>query len=74
METMTTISLDDDLVRELQALADREGKKPTDLVRQLLATYAERQRYLAAIDEGIRAADAGDLIDGDVVDAELAKW
>lgn len=74
MQTMTTISLDDDLVRELQALADREGKKPTDLVRQLLATYAERQRYLAAIDEGIRAADAGDLIDGDVVDAELAKW
>jgi predicted transcriptional regulator len=74
MEPMTTISLDDDLVKELQALADREGKKPADLVRQLLTAYAERQRYLAAIDEGIAAANAGQVIDGDRVDAWLASW
>mgnify|MGYP001403947548 CR=1 FL=1 len=74
MDPMTSLSLDDDLVKELQTLAEREGKKPTELVRDLVRAYLERQRYLAAIDEGIRAADAGDLIDGDVLDAELAKW
>lgn len=74
MLSMTSISLDDDLAKELQALAEREGKKPDELVRDLVRAYRERQRYLAAIDEGIRAADAGDLIDGDLVDAELSKW
>lgn len=74
MLSMTSISLDDDLAKELQALAEREGKKPDELVRDLVRAYRERQRYLAAIDEGIRAADAGDLIDGDLVDAELSAW
>lgn len=74
MLLMTSISLDDDLAKELQALAERAGKRPDELVRDLVRAYHERQRYLAAIDEGIRAADAGDLIDGDVVDAELSKW
>lgn len=74
MIPMTSLSLDDDLVKELQTLAEREGKRPAELVRDLVRAYRERQRYLAAIDEGIRAADAGDLVDGDVVDAELAKW
>lgn len=74
MLSMTSISLDDDLVKELQLLAEREGKRPDELVRDLVRAYRERQRYLAAIDEGIRAADAGDLVDGEVVDAELAKW
>ena len=74
MIPMTSLSLDDDLAKELQALAEREGKRPADLVRDLVRAYHERQRYLAAIDEGIRAADAGDLVDGDIVDAELSKW
>lgn len=71
---MTSLTLDDDIVKELQMLAEREGRKPTDLVRDLVRAYRERQRYLAAIDEGIRAADAGELIDGDIVDADLANW
>ena len=74
MDSMTALTLDDDLVKELQMLAEREGRKPTELVRDLVRAYRERQRYLAAIDEGIRAADTGDLIDGDIVDADLANW
>lgn len=74
MDSMTNLSLDDDLVNELRTLAEREGKRPDELVRDLVRAYRERQRYLAAIDEGIRAADAGDLVDGDVIDAELSKW
>ena len=74
MDSMTSLSLDDDLVKELQFIAEREGRMPTELVRDVVRAYLERLRYLAAIVYGIRAADAGDLVDGDVVDAELAKW
>jgi predicted transcriptional regulator len=74
MKAMTTISLDDDLAKELQALADREGKNPTDLVRQLLAAYTERQRYLAAIDEGLADIKAGRVVDGEEVEAFLDDW
>jgi predicted transcriptional regulator len=74
MDPMTTISLDEDLAKELQALAEREGKKPADLVRQLLTAYAERQRYLAAIDEGLEDIKAGRVVDGEEVDALLDDW
>ncbi len=71
---MTSIAVDDDVAKELLQLAEREGKAPADLVRQLLAAYAERQRYLAAIDEGLADIKAGRVVDGEEVDALLDDW
>lgn len=74
MQSMTSIAIDDDVAKELMRLAEREGKAPADLVRQLLATYAERQRYLAAIDEGLADIKAGRVVDGEEVEAFLDDW
>ena len=74
MQLMTSIAVDDDVAKELMRLAEREGKEPADLVRQLLARYAERQRYLAAIDEGLADIKAGRVVDGEEVEAFLDDW
>lgn len=70
----STVALDPELVKELEELATSEGRNPGDLVRDALRAYLERRRYLVAIDEGIRAADAGEVIEGDAVDSWLQTW
>ncbi len=74
MEPMTSLPVDDDLVKELEELAKSEGRSASDIARDALRAYVERQRYLAAIDRGRADVAAGRVVDGDRVDAWLASW
>jgi len=40
----TTVFLDEDLDRDLKALAERQGRPTARLVREALADYVDRQR------------------------------
>ena len=70
----STLSLDPEITAQLEELAKDEGRSSADLVRDALRAYLARRRYLAALDEGIRAADAGNLVDGNEVEAWLSSW
>jgi predicted transcriptional regulator len=71
---MTTTAMDPELLKEVEALARSEGRSTADVVRDAMHAYLERRRYLLAIDEGIAAADAGDVVQGEDVDRWLSTW
>ncbi len=66
MVTMN-VSVDDDLARELAALAQKQGSSAEELVVHAARALIDQQKYLAAVDEGVEAAERGDLVDGDAV-------
>ena len=62
------------LWERLEKLAESAGSSAPELVDAVLRDFLdENERQLAAIDAGIAAADAGDLIDFDVVEADVQK-
>jgi predicted transcriptional regulator len=66
MVTMN-VSVDDELARELAALARKQGSSAEELVVGAARALIEQHKYQAAIDEGIEDADRGDLVDADEV-------
>ena len=67
MVTMN-ISLDEQAVEKLRAIAAKLDKPVEDLVAELVqGTLSEEERYRVAVREGIAQADAGRL--GDLDDA-----
>jgi RHH-type rel operon transcriptional repressor/antitoxin RelB len=62
-------------VEKLDEFARTSRRDRTQLINEALAQYIDLQeRNLRKIDEGIRAADAGDFATDDEVAAEFAKW
>ncbi len=65
MVTMN-ISLDEQAVEKLRAIAAKLDKPVEDLVAELVqGTLSEEERYRVAVREGIAQADAGRLVDLD---------
>lgn len=64
-----------DVKAKLESLAATTGRTPAEVMAEALDAYAhERTEWLRALDEGVRAADEGRVVDGDKVDAWLSSW
>jgi len=62
-------------VQQLDALAKKQRRDRTQLIEEAIEQYLALQKmHLARIDEGIAAADAGDLATEEEVHAEFAQW
>jgi predicted transcriptional regulator len=59
----TTVFLPDDLEREIQGLARREGRPVASCVREALAQYVASKRAPSSLPSfvGVGASDAGDV-------------
>lgn len=59
---------------QLAQIATKAGVEPNQLVTDVLVRYLEDEaRFLAAVDRGIAAADRGEFIDEEEMDARLER-
>ncbi len=66
--------LDQHLLARLEKLAGAAGRSVSELADAVLRDFLEEnERMLVAVDAGIAEADAGQLLDFDVVEAELRQ-
>jgi predicted transcriptional regulator len=66
------IDLTADQETRLEQLAEKAGIVPERLVTKVIARYLdEESRFLAAVEKGIQAAERGDFIEEDEMDARL---
>jgi predicted transcriptional regulator len=75
MKTITIgARISEQLDRDLRALAVATGRSKSWLVAEALKSYvATEKEFIAAVEEGIKAADEGRLVDHDAVVAELER-
>lgn len=60
----TSVRLDDETLEKIGKIADAVDRPRAWLMAQAIKQYVEReQRFIEAVEKGIRAADAGKLID-----------
>ena len=53
---------------QLEALAAQQGSNPAELAQQMLVASLDHQQWFShSVDEGLAAADRGELIDHDEV-------
>jgi predicted transcriptional regulator len=72
MTTQAPTGFDAHLWKRLETLAESAGRSASELADAVLRDFLDEiERHLAAIDVGIAAADAGELIDFDEVEAHL---
>ena len=70
-----SIRLEPDLNAQVTAIAEALDRPKSWIVEQALKDYVAVQQWqLAAIDEGIAAADAGKLVNHDDVVAWVRSW
>ena len=70
-----SIRLEPDLNAQVTAIAEALDRPKSWIVEQALKDYVAVQQWqLAAIDEGIAAANAGDLVDHEDVVAWVRSW
>lgn len=70
-----TLSLSDEASRALAETADAQDQPPSQIIEQALEHYlAARAWWADAIDEGIAAADNGQLIAHDRVVEWVKSW
>jgi predicted transcriptional regulator len=71
---MTVIVLDKELEQRLESQAARAHRQPSELAADAIRNYLEYEEwFVRAVEEGVRAADAGDLVDHEVVVHELEE-
>ncbi|MFZ5593744.1 MAG: CopG family ribbon-helix-helix protein [Pseudomonadota bacterium] len=69
---MTVIVLDKDIEERLERYAERVHRPAPELAAEVLRKYLEYEEwFVQAVEEGIRAADAGGLMDHEEV---KARW
>lgn len=68
------VHLDAELQGKLSHLASRLGRKEVDVVQDALERYIEYETdFLEAVERGIAAADRGEFVDQDEVEARLER-
>ena len=74
MTTVTT-RIDEDTQSRLDQLAKATDRSRSWLVADAIRRYVEEEGWqVAAIEEGVRQADAGDFATEDEVKAAFAEW
>ncbi len=72
MPKPTSVRLDEQLAGQLDALATLTDRPKTWHIEQALRDYIAREmEFLEAVEEGIRAAEAGELVEHAEAVAEL---
>ena len=56
---------------KLTQIAAKAGTAPERLVANVVASYLEEARFLAAVEKGIAAAERGEFVEEDEMDARL---
>jgi predicted transcriptional regulator len=75
MPKLTSIQLDDEIMARLDALAVALGRPRTWVIEQAIARYLDADmRFLEAVEEGIRAAEAGEVFEHEVVIKDLEDF
>jgi predicted transcriptional regulator len=77
MSAPRTISfrIDAAKVAELDELACNMDRDRSYLLNEAVQAYLSQQRrFRAMVEEGIRAADAGDLIEDDALGQQIERW
>ena len=72
--SLTQISLDAGMLDRLDAVAAQRSLSREDALREAVENYLEEARQIAAIEEGVREADAGNFASETEVRAAFAKW
>lgn len=74
MATLST-KLPDELAAAIDALAQREGRAKSQLIREALEAYLARQREIDRLTlEGLNAMRSGDVVEHDEIVADLQQW
>jgi predicted transcriptional regulator len=74
MDKTVSFRTDSAKVEALDALASLQDRDRSYLLNQAVDNYLELQQYhIALIEEGIRQADAGELVDHSEVEKMVAK-
>jgi predicted transcriptional regulator len=75
MKTITIHArIGEQLDRDLRRLAAATGRSKSWLVSAALKSYVEAEKaFVEAVEQGIKAADEGRLVDHDVVVAEFER-
>jgi predicted transcriptional regulator len=75
MRTITIgARISEELDRDLARLAAATGRSKSWLVADALTSYVQSEKaFIEAIEEGIKAADEGHLVDHDAVVAEFER-
>lgn len=59
---------------QLAQMADKAGTEPERLVKDVLVRYLDDEaRFLAAVERGIAAADRGEFIEEEEMDARIER-
>jgi predicted transcriptional regulator len=75
MRTVTIAArISEELDRDLAKLSTATGRSKSWLVADALKSYVRSEKaFIEAVEEGIKAADEGRLVDHDAVVAELER-
>ena len=75
MKTITIgARISEQLDKDLRTLAVATGRSKSWLVTEALKSYVETEKaFIEAVEEGIKAADQGRLVDHDAVVAEFER-
>jgi len=74
MASPTSVRLDEELAGQLDRLATlTERSKTWHIERALRAYIGQEMEFLEAVEEGIRAAEAGDVVSHEDVVAEMDR-
>jgi predicted transcriptional regulator len=75
MAKVTSIQLDDEILARLDALAAALGQPRDWVIEQAIARYLDADmRFREAVEEGIRAAEAGEVVEHEVVIRDLEEF
>ena len=74
-QTLVSVRLSDPVAERLENLAHATNRSKSFLAAQAIEEFLALQEWqVAAIKEGIDAADRGDLVSHDEAVAELSRW
>ena len=74
MSTVTA-RIDEETSQRLESLAKAVDRSRSWLVADAVKCYLDKESWqIAAIEEGVRQADAGNFADDDEVKAAFARW
>jgi predicted transcriptional regulator len=72
---LVSLRIEDDLAKRMNSLAKATGRTKSFIATQAIQEYLALQEWqVAAIREGIDAADAGEMVDHDDAVKVLNRW
>ncbi len=71
---LTNVAVDAEMLAGVDTIAAQRSLSREAIIHEALGNYLEEKRQIAAIEEGIREADAGNFATEEEVRAAFARW